>query len=287
MYKKLLFLVLIPLFISAQKVPFVEDKPIVLVTIAPYAYFVERIAGDTVHIQTLVPPEMNIHIYEPSPRLVETSGQAKVWFRIDEPFENKIVKAFGERSPNLKIINLQSGLKLLAEGDLVEHGSCGHHHGGKDLHTWTSPKMALQQSQVIADTLISLFPDRKAFYQKNFDSLSDDLNDLDQELSSTLYPFKGEAILISHPSLGYFCKDYGLLQLSVECEGKDPKPQDVQALVQMANVYKVRCVLVQKGFNNRGAQLFSAKLKLPLYHIDPYAKDYLNNMRTIAGYIAK
>lgn len=281
MIKKLLFLLLVPLFAFAQ-----VEKPTVLVTIAPYAYFVERIAGGTVQIETLVPPEMNIHIYEPSPRLVQTSGNAQVWFRIDEPFEQKILKAFQERNPKMQIVNLQNGLPLLNEDNLIR-ASCGHYHGGKDLHTWASPRLALQQSQMIADTLISLYPKQKDFYQRNFETLAADLRALDQDLASALTPFKGEAILISHPSLGYFCRDYGLIQLSVECEGKDPRPKDVEQILELAKVYKVRCVLVQKGFNNRGAYFFSSKLKLHNYQIDPYARDYLNNMQKIAGYIAQ
>lgn len=281
MIKKLLFLLLLPLFAFAQ-----AEKPIVLVTISPYAYFVERIVGTTLQIQTLVPPEMNIHIYEPSPKLVKTSGEAKVWFRIDEPFEKKIVKAFAERSPKMQIVDLQEGVALLNEENLIR-ASCGHYHGGKDLHTWASPKIALQQSQVIANTLMKLFPEHQDLYQRNFDRLSSDLKQLDQDLTSMLTPLKGEAILISHPSLGYFCRDYGLIQLSVECEGKDPRPKDVEQILQLANVYKVRCVLIQTGFNNQGAQFFASQLRLPMYRIDPYARDYLNNMRNIAGYIAK
>lgn len=281
MIKKLLFLFLFPLFAFAE-----QEKPIVLVTISPYAYFTERIAGDTVQVQVLVPPEMNVHIYEPSPKLVQTSGNAKVWFRIDEPFEQRIVKAFRERNPKMALVNLQEGIDLIEEKNLIR-SACGHYHGGKDLHTWASPKIALQQSEMIAKTLIELFPEQKELYQKNFNALAADLKALDQELSSMLLPFKGEAILISHPSLGYFCRDYGLLQLSVECEGKDPRPKDVEQILSMANVYHVRSVFLQNGFNNQGAQYFAAKLHLHIYRIDPYARDYLNNMRQIAEYIAK
>ena len=160
MIKKLLFLFLFPILAFAQ-----PEKPTALVTVAPYAYFAERIAGERVQIQTLVPPEMNIHIYEPSPKLVQVSGQAQVWFRIDEPFEQKIVRAFQERNKNMRIVNLQEGVDLIDEENLIR-ASCGHYHGGKDLHTWASPKIALQQSQVIANTLIELFPEQKEFFQK-------------------------------------------------------------------------------------------------------------------------
>jgi len=281
MIKKLLFLLLFPIFAFAA-----ADKPSVLVTIPPYAYFTERIAGDTVKIVTLVPPEMNIHIYEPSPKLVQSSGEAKVWFRIEEPFEEKIVKAFQERNPKMKIVNLQKGVELIDDKNLIR-SACGHFHGGKDLHTWASPRIALQQSEVIAKTLAELFPKNRELYEKNFEALAKDLKELDQELTQMLAPFKGDAILISHPSLGYFCKDYGLLQMSVECEGKDPRPKDVEEILSLANVYHVRSVLIQTGFNNQGAQFFAAKLHLHIYQIDPYSRDYLNNMRKIAEYIAR
>jgi zinc transport system substrate-binding protein len=34
-------------------------------------------------------------------------------------------------------------------------------------------------------------------------------------------------VLVSHPAFGYFCKDYDLEQISIEVEGKEPRPKDV------------------------------------------------------------
>jgi len=288
MFKRLLFLLFLPLFFSCtKKEPPSEGKLSVLVTIAPYAYFVERIAGETIAVQTLIPPSMNIHTYEPTPKLVEMSTQAKVWFRIDEPFEKKIVQALLEKNPQQKIVNLQEGLPLLSSEDAVELGSCeAYAHGGEDLHTWLSPKLALRQAKVISETLIALFPENKELYQKNFNDLALDMKKLDRNLDTLVTPYKGDALLVSHPALGYFCHDYGLFQLSVECEGKEPRPKDVERILMQAKKYTVRCVFLQRGFNNRGAILIGKKLQLPIYQIDPYAKDYLKNMREIAKYIS-
>ncbi len=263
--------------------------PTVLVTVAPYAYFVERIAGGTVHVQTLVPQGMNLHIYEPSPKSVESSSRSVVWFRIEEPFEKKIAAALKERNPSIKFVNLQEGLDLITADDAIGLTPCdGHDHPeGTDLHTWLSVKMALKQAQKIADILIALFPEHKELYQTNFNDLVRDMQKLDKKLTAKLTPFKGDAILVSHPSLGYFCRDYGLIQLSVECDGKDPRPKDVERILQSAENYTIRCALLQQGFNNRGATLIAKKLQLPIYRIDPYARDYLKNMEQLARYIAQ
>lgn len=287
MIKRLCFLLFIPLFFACSKKEEAK-KPSVLVTIAPYAFVAEKVAGDTVSIETLIPPGMNIHIYEPSPKLVEAATKAAVWFRIEEPFEKKIVKAMQEINPKQKIVNLQEGIDLLSSLDAIEFSPCiGHDHGSSDLHTWLSPKRFLQQAQKIADTLIELFPENRELYQKNFNDLALDLQKLDRDLKKTLAPFKRDALLVSHPAFGYFCSDYELIQLSVECEGKDPRPKDIEDILAKTKIYKVRCVFLQQGFNNRGTLLIGKKLQLPIYRVDPYARDYLINMRQLAGHIAK
>ncbi|MDN3506990.1 MAG: zinc ABC transporter substrate-binding protein [Simkaniaceae bacterium] len=280
-------LVLLPLCFGCNKKE-QPSKPTVLVTIAPYAYVVERIAKDTVALETLVPAGMNIHTYEPSPKLVEAAIDSRVWFRIGEPFEKKIVKTIAERNPEQKIVNLQDGIDLLSSHDAIELAPCiGHDHGTHDLHTWLSPKRFLKQAQVIAETLIVLFPEHKATYEKNFNDLALDLQTLDRDLKKDLAPYKGEALLVSHPAFGYYCADYGLIQLSVECEGKDPRPKDIEDILEKTKIYTVRSVFLQQGFNNRGAQLIGKKLQLPIYRIEPYAYDYLTNMRQITGHITK
>jgi len=265
-----------------------SKKPTVLVTIAPYAYFVDRIAGDTLDIQTLIPPGTNLHIYEPTPKEVKKSIDAAVWFRIEEPIEKRVVEAIREQNPKQKIINLQDGLTLLGEEETHELTPCqGHDHGAYDLHTWLSPKNTLIQAKLITSTLVSLFPENAQLYEKNAETLFADLKALDQDLEKELAPFKGDALLVSHPALSYFCHNYGLIQLSVECEGKDPRPKDVEEIIKKAEAYSVRCVFLQQGFNNRGAQIIGQKLGLPIYRIDPYDRDYIRNMRQIAEYITQ
>lgn len=298
MYKRFVALLILPfLFASCSKNSDQKvEKPSILVSIAPYAFFAEKIAGDTLNIQTLIPPGTNLHIYEPSPRSVENNAHAVAWFRIDEPVEAPVVKALKERAPQMKMVNLQDGLPLMTGDGAIELTPCSdhdhdhhhhHHHHDRDLHTWLSPKLALKQAQMITDTLVELFPENAELYKKNFNDLMLKMVQLESDISQKLAPFKGNAILVSHPAFGYFCRDYELIQLSVECEGKEPRPKDVENIVKRAQTYKVRCVFLQQGFNNRGAQLIGKKLQLPYYHVDPYARDYFSNMSKISGNIAK
>lgn len=265
---------------NSQNIP-----PTALVTVAPYAYFTEAIAGDTLTVQTLVPSGVNLHIFEPTPKQVEGAIKANVWFRIDDPFERKIILAIQEKNPNQTMVNLQAGISLISNDS--ELGTCACCEHGEDLHTWLSPKIAKQQAKKIYDTLSALFPENQALYQKNHSKLQRELSALDEAIKTKLAPFRGDAILTSHPAFAYFCKEYHLIQLSVECEGKDPRPKDVEEIFLKAKKLKPRTALLQVGFNNQGAKLIAQKLDIPTVSFNPNEKDYPQNMKRLAEYIAQ
>ena len=58
----------------------------------------------------MVPAGASSHTYEPTPRQMVVAGQAKLWFRIGEPFENRAVQALTSHHPDLEIVDLRQGL---------------------------------------------------------------------------------------------------------------------------------------------------------------------------------
>lgn len=258
-----------------------SSEPTVLVTIPPYAYFVQQIAGDTFDIQIFVPAGANPHDYEPTPKQMEKFLEAKLWFRYGEPGEQKILPFVHKN--HIKDFDLSQGIHLLSS---TEH-SCGHHHEGKDLHFWLDPSIALKQSKEIAEQLSLTWPEHQKQFKENFEKLALRLKTLDHEIETKLKPFKKTYLLLSHPSLGYYCKRYGLHQLSVECEGKEPLPQQVARIVQEAQENHVKVIYISPQHNNKGAILIAEKLHLPLYQIDPYARDYFKMMNDLTESIVK
>jgi len=97
---------------------------------------------------------------------------------------------------------------------------------------------------------------------------------------------KDRAVLVSHPAFGYLCNDYHLTQISIEHEGKDPLPQNIAQTLKMAKEHRVKNVLIQPQYNNKGAEMIAEMLKLPVFMLDPYSSDYIANLRHIAASIA-
>jgi len=266
----------------------IPAKPIVLVSVPPYLYFAKRIAGDTVTLLTLVPPGTNPHIYEPTPKQVQAFRKAALWIRLGEPAEQKIYQVLKEQCPQMQIADVTQGVPLLALCDHCDQDAHPvHTEEGKDLHIWLSPKWAQTQAQTIAQHLSALLPEHRERYQHALQLLLDDLKTVEQEIHARLAARKGHAIVVSHPAFAYFCQDYGLKQLSIESEGKDPLPQQIASLLKRAKEEQIALVIAEPQYSDKGALRIAECLHVPLHTIDPYAEAYLDNVKHIAEVLGK
>jgi zinc transport system substrate-binding protein len=287
MIKKTLFWLLPFLLIvaSCQKNTATPNPPTVLVSVAPYAYFVHKIAGSDFPVHILVPEDSNPHVYEPKPKEVQAIADARLWVRLGDPADQKVYNVFKERNSGMVIADVTQGVPMLSECDAEGHSHC--HHEGNDLHIWMSPRLAKIQAKTIAEGLITAFPEMSLRFETGLASFLEELDALDQELTLLLKPKENEAILVSHPAFAYFCQDYHLTQLSIEIEGKDPLPQHLTSLIDEAKKLKVTAVLLQPQYSNKGAELIAQELKVTTAMVNPYAEDYVDNLRQIAQIIAK
>ncbi|MEX0961989.1 MAG: zinc ABC transporter substrate-binding protein [Simkaniaceae bacterium] len=287
---KLFLLLLLPLlFIGCGKQPPINTgntgKLNVLVSIAPYKKFVERISGDSLNVTTLLPKNANLHTFEPTPRLSQNWQNVDLWITVGAEFESQIKPALCEVNPNMVVLDLSKKITPMQMGKETHSLlPCKHTHT-EDIHMWLGPKDVPAQIRVITEALIQLDSSMQTIFLEGMNALIADLERLDRSISVRLLPFQGSALIVSHPSLGYFCKDYQLKQISIECEGKSPAPQDLQKILKSIEKETVLCVISQEGFDSKGARLISEKLSLPLISFDPYAYDYFLNMETLSTQI--
>ena len=294
MFTRLLALFALILLLSScsKQVQPKEQKPTVLVSVPPYAYFVKKIAQDKVQIETLVPIGANPHIYEPSPKEVQRHQTAALWVYLGEAFDKKVLQFFKDTHHPIHILDIAKDLDLLSiceeDGLETETHHCHHSHAeGYDLHVWLNPILAKQQVKKIAAALSELIPDQQQLFSENLQTLLKELDALDHQIRHILNPFHGKAILVSHPAFGYFCKEYHLVQLSIEIEGKDPLPQHITEILQQAKRYSIQSILIEPQYSNKGAELMAQSLHLPTHMVDPYAENYSENLLAIAKVIAE
>ena len=237
----------------------------------------ERIAGRTVKVVVLIPPNANMHSYEPAAKQALEAGKSAVWFLFGESIETRLKGSLMANHPHLKVVDLRRGLTLVG-------GSCKGccSSGGQDIHIWMSPRLLQQQAKTVAEALSILYPEHAALYQANLAKHLTELQHLEQGMATILKPLEGKTILVTHPDYTYFCADYGLQQLPIEFEGKDPSPRQLTELLTTARKLGITTVFTTPQYPIKIASLVAGQIGAKVVVLDPFREDYLENLRTIA-----
>jgi zinc transport system substrate-binding protein len=274
------FLILsLGIFLSCQTGKIEKESNLISVSILPEKYFIERIAGDDFKVNVLIPPGASPATYEPIPTQMQKVAKSVAYFKIGYiPFEKVWLSNLVEGAGDIKIVDLSKGIKLIRGKE--EHGD-HFHEGGIDPHIWSSLKSVKILSANLLQELILLAPDKKVLYEKNYQEFMSEIDLLDQSAEAVFQRKKGMSFMIFHPALSYLARDYGLKQISVELDGKDPSPTHMKDLVEQAKELGIRKVFVQKEFNAENARVIVAELGGELVSINPLSEDWLSEMKRI------
>lgn len=255
---------------------FANEKPIIIVSVAPYKWVIEQIAGDAVDVFLIVPPGASAHTFEPSPKDMMKASRASLWFTLGETFEKKAIGAISANHPAFKTVDLTQGVNLIQCDPL--NGCACHHPGSADLHLWLSPRELKIQAATIGKALNQLLPD----HHFSIVPIGEELDRLDQQIREIVKAKKNPLILVSHPAFGYFCRDYGFIQKSIEVEGKEPTPRRLNDLIQLAKSSGIKKVFAEPQYSDKAAKLIAEQLNATIVMVDPYSENVVGNMLYIA-----
>jgi len=274
-----------------------NGKLAVAVSIVPQAWLTQQIGGDLVDVFVVVQPGEGPETFQPTDAQVSRVMQSAVFFRLGLPFERGAWFDAIQKSRSLRVEDTSAGIKRRkmeahAHHDGHDHGHHDHHHHhgheehNLDPHVWTTPKLLSHQAKRIATVLAQLDPDNAQTYQDNLASLEASLDETDAQIRETLKPFSGKSFFIFHPSWGYFADEYGLTQVAIETEGKNPSDADLTRLQKQARESGIRVVFVQPQNAGPGADAIAKAVNGEVQTIDPLAENVLENMQHVAGLIA-
>ncbi|MFO7810486.1 MAG: zinc ABC transporter substrate-binding protein [Candidatus Delongbacteria bacterium] len=280
--KRSIFLALILiLFVSCVKNSS-NSKPVISVSILPQEYFVKRITGDKFNINVLLPPGVSPHTFEPAPSTMSDLARSDIYFTMGEiEFEKAWLNKFRSVNEDMIISNSSKNanyIKFLDHGDDHEHD----HTGNTDPHIWMSPEEVKTIANNIYEEMVQFDPDNKKFYKKNLESFITDLEKLDMQIRTMLSEIKNRRYIIYHPSLGYFARDYQLVEIPIEIDGKEPSPKQIKKIIDTAQEQNISTVFIQKQFDARLAESIAEEINGKVMQLDPLSKDWLNNMIKIA-----
>lgn len=273
-YKRLAALLLAALMIlsvgcSQPETPAADSgKVTVVTTLFPLYDFSKTLLGSAGDVSLLLPPGVEPHAYEPTPRDIVRISKADVFIYTGEAMEPWVHQMLeGIENPNLIVIDASAGIDLQdgephdhEEGAEAEAGE-DHDHEGKDPHIWLDPVLAEQMAATIADGLCKAAPDQTQAIDAAEAALHQQLVALDQACAAAFEKTQyNEIVYGGHFAFGYFARRYGLVHVS-PYEGfspdAEPTPAKIAALIAALKHSGTQTVFYEELIDPKVAQVIA------------------------------
>lgn len=258
-----------------------SDKKTIFVTITPMQSIIEEITAGDFDIEVIVPKGASPETFEPTPKQVTSFSDAEFIFStgiID--FEKSLVERI---SGDAEVVNLSNGIELIA-------GSCSHgnhqHKHGVDPHIWTSPRALRTMVTNAHKAIMAHYPD-SVKYTEATGRLLERIDALDTYCATRIKAEGVEAMMIYHPAYTYYARDYGIEQIAIEHDGKEPSLRQTTALIEKAKEHGVKAILRQPQYSEDKVRAIANDAGAEIITTDPLAEDILGEIERVTEIICR
>jgi zinc transport system substrate-binding protein len=285
-FKLLHTIIICSLLDSCKTLPEQTIDHTISVSILPEKYFVNSIGGEKIKVNVMIPPGASHSTYEPTARQMYLLSRSQAYFKIGHlDFEYAWMTRFEGINPAMKIFDLSSRIDLIK-------GAADHHPGntessasevekGIDPHIWMSPICVKTIATNILYSLISLYPSDSSEFIINYNSFISQVEEVDSLYRIDAEKLKNRSFIIYHPALAYLARDYGMEQIVLEFDGKEPPPAYIREIIDMARKKNIHSIFVQKQLSIDNSRSLAKEINAEIIRIDPMDENWKEQMKYI------
>jgi len=282
--RKIFFLLLICFAISCGRGGNDSGNKIITVSIAPFKYFVEEIAGNDFTVNIMVPAGADPHTYEPFPGQISKLRKSVAYISNGYlGFEMNWLDRFYETNRTMKKLSLADGINPIVSSSQHKGG----HIEGADPHYWVSARCALIMASSVKELLNELNPSQKVKYEANYQALISKIQEVDRKARELFSDIPNRCFMIYHPNLAYVARDYGLEEIPVEFEGKEPSPSRMKELIDRARKENIKTIFVQREYDTKNAKAIAGEIGAEITLIDPLSENWQKSTTDIINALYK
>ncbi|MGB9389797.1 MAG: metal ABC transporter substrate-binding protein [Xanthobacteraceae bacterium] len=265
-----------------------QDRPRAVATFSILGDFVRNVGGEWVELATLVGPNGDVHVYEPTPGDVKTIATADIVFVNGlglEGWIDRLIAASATRAP----------VVVTSRGIRPRGGARSQDYGVSDPHAWQSVVNAKIYIENIRDGFVAADQSGEKNYQGNATAYLAKLDALDGEIKAaiTAIPPARRKVVTAHSAFDYFGDAYGIEFIAPEglSTEAEPSARAVTKLIDQIRREKIPAVFMENVADPRllqriaeetgtriGGRLYSDALSPP----DGPATTYIEMMRSNA-----
>jgi zinc/manganese transport system substrate-binding protein len=213
-----------------------------------------QVGGDAVHVDALVGPDGDVHVYEPRPKDLRTLMAAGLLVRNGlglEGWMDRLTGAAGFKGHVVVAAEKVTPRTMKLDGGTVS----------TDPHAWQDPANAILYVQAIVDGLAAVDPANAARYRASAEHYGAQISQTGAWIEQTLAPIPParRRIITTHDAFGYYGARYGVEFLSAEGISTEfePSAKAIAALVRQIKRENVRAVFIENMTSPRMAQMLA------------------------------
>jgi zinc transport system substrate-binding protein len=282
----------------------------VYTTIYPLEDFTKKIGGEFVKVQSIYPPNVDAHSFEPSTKDMVKLANSDLFIYTGvglEGFAEKASEALIKE--DVQILKAAEGIELIEttddhqheedgnsdseqhEGEEVysvehedEHAESENHedeeqaHGDLDPHIWLDPVLSIDLANNIKNSLSELMPENKTEFETNFNQLKSELEKLDQEFKTTIESSRTKNLLVAHAAYGYWETRYGIEEIAISglSPTQEPTQKELQKIIEESTEHNIHYVIFEQNVSPKIAKIIQEELgakSLTLHNLEAITEE--------------
>lgn len=251
----------------------------VYTTVYPLQDFAEKIGGNYVKAESIYPPGIEAHTFEPTTETMKKLADADAFIYVGagmEGFVDQTIQAL--QNEHVTFIEGAKGIQFLNSTDEHKASTEEHDDGNKDPHVWLDPILSIQVAENIKNAFIELKPEAKDTFEKNFASLKQQLQQLDKQFQTVVNNAPKKEILVSHAAYGYWAKRYGIREISIAglSPSNEPSQKELAQIIDTAKKHHIRYVIFEQNVTPKVADIVKNEIgaePLRLHNLETRTED--------------
>ena len=219
-FTKLVAIVAFTLYASAS---LAKDRIKIVASFSILGNIVEQVVGGHADVTTIVGPDADAHVYQPSAADARAVANADIIFVNGLGFETWSDTLIVESGTNASVHVATAGVKIVTVD------------GSTDPHAWNSLSNGVVYVNNIASTLSEKMPTKADMIEANRAAYVDQLLALDIATKATLanLPANKRTVVTAHDAFGYLADAYGMIFLAPVGIDTDAEPsaQELAVLI--------------------------------------------------------
>ncbi|TLG79267.1 metal ABC transporter substrate-binding protein [Methylocystis sp. B8] len=229
---------------EAQKIPVVASFSII-------GDFVRQVGGDRVSVTTIVGPDGDAHVYQPSAADGRRIAQARLIFVNGLGFEGWLDRLTRAAKSKGEVVTLGNGVAARKDEE------------GQDPHAWQDVANAKVYVEAIREALTAADPEGAQTYKANADAYLAKLDALDAEIQQAIaaVPKERRRVVSTHDAFGYFAARYGVEFIAPQGVSTEAEvsARDVARIIDAVRAHKVGAVFIENVADPRLAKRIASE----------------------------